>query len=427
MLTTFGRLLKQLWLLLALVVIAYAILVVVARELLPVINRYQPQISAWLSEQTGMEVRVGRLSGLWEGMTPLVSAEDLAVWAGDEEAQAVRVDSLSAELDMVASVLNRSPVWRTLEANRVRLELVEDEDGGWRLGGQPLGLGLDETDLRPLYQMLFYSRSLRIDSVILDVAFYSGARASFHARDIRIENSEGFHRATATLALEPGGAEAASFVFEGRGDPADSENFHGQGYLRLHRLNLDGAINTIANAWLPRATREEDRGDMALDLEFWFDWRDNSVVNGRGHFSAAELPLDRVSGLAPVEQVSADITAWFQPGRDWGFRLQDFRGRWRGEPLEPFNLQLRQQVGELWGELDLATDYVNLEVLARPGGEPGSGRGGGDPRRPQSSRVIAPRLPGVALRARASRLAAARRTGGGGSGLLARGPRRAGG
>src|SRR5690606_40364995 len=60
-----GRFFRYLWLALALLVILYALLVVAARELFPVVNRFQPQINAYLSQQTGMDFSIRQLQGLW--------------------------------------------------------------------------------------------------------------------------------------------------------------------------------------------------------------------------------------------------------------------------------------------------------------------------------------------------------------------------
>lgn len=356
--------LRTAWLVVAVLVIVYAVFVVSAREFLPVIHRYQPNINTYLSDKIGMEVDIENLSGLWQGTYPLVGADNFIIHSRESPGLAVAVHNVAVEIDLWRSLVNRSPVWGSLGVGSAEIHLVEDARGRWSLGGYPLGIS-DEGggDLSTLFRMLYYSRLLKIEQIVLHAAFYSGSQATLFARNIRIENSAGFHRAVASLALEPEGEEIAKFIFEGRGDPADRANFIAQGYLELKRINVDGALNTIASAWFPKQLSQIGVVEMDLDLKFWFDWFDGALKNGRGHLRATEIPWQWSKGTGPLHNVSADIGGWFAPGDSWGFSLVQLMGEWGGDAIEPFNMQFRQRVGERWGELELRASRLNLDLL----------------------------------------------------------------
>jgi len=346
----------------AFLVIVYAVVVVTAREMLPIINRYQPQINAYLSKNTGLDFTIDRLSGLWRGLTPSVELENVVIasLAGDEEA--LYIDRISAELNTAKTVTNLNPVWRNLTVGTARLSLKENEDGQWTLGGHPLGEG-GGGNLDTLKEMLYYSRLLHIDTLDMRVHYFSGAQSRVRARNIQIANSDDFHRVTGNLYLDSKDRESASFVFEGRGDPANVAEFKGQGYLNLERLNLEGSLSAVLARLFPRQVALV--GDVQTDfgLEFWFDWASGGLVKGRGTMAAEEIPLRWLADTSAVHNFSANFSAWFTPGEDWGFQVNNLKGEWHESSIEPLDFQLRQGVGRHWGNLELATSYLNLTVV----------------------------------------------------------------
>jgi uncharacterized protein (TIGR02099 family) len=358
-----GHFFRTLWLVTAVLVILYAVVIVAGRELLPVVNRYQPEINRYLTETTGLDFHVERLSGLWQGFTPSVALDHITITGADGESEALYINTLSAELDTVKSLFNMSPVWHKLRADRIRLHLVEDREGHWTIAGHPLG-GRGG-NLYYVNRMFYYSRLLRIDSLDLTVEFYSGARSEMTARNIQVDNSDGFHRITASLLVDGAQRNSASFIFEGQGDPADPEDFVGSGYLNLNQVNLTGSISNLLGRLFPEQLAEIGEVETDLDLEFWFGWQHNALVNGRGRLKASEIPLNWLQGSPPVTEFSASLTAWATPGEDWGFQLGDIRGQWRGAAIGPLAFSLRQGVGSRWGELDLTTSRVDLALLTR--------------------------------------------------------------
>ena len=355
-----GGVIKKLWLVAALAIIVAALIVALGRELLPLVNRYQPQLNAALSRQLGLEIRTGEILGRWRGLKPVIAVRELTVLDPTGE-QAIAIGRGSAQLDLLGSVLNLSPVWSALSVKDVKIILIEDAKGRWSVGGHRLGSG--QGGLALVQDLMFYTRDFTIDNAELVVRFYSGSEATFMASSVETENQGDFHRTVASLALARDGDEAAQLIFEGRGDPADSETFTGRGYLRLQRLNFADNISAIVSRWFPEQVARVGDIETDLDLAFWFDWRDNRLVDGRGTFAAAEVPLNWQHDVPPLRDLSAEISGWYDTGNDWGFALRGLRGTWGEQPIEPLDMQFRQRVGRRWGELDVAVDRVNLATL----------------------------------------------------------------
>ncbi len=243
--TIAGKSLRYLWLAFAVLVILYAILVVAGRELMPVIDRYQPRINAFLSDASGMDVDIGSLSGDWQAGRPLLNFRDVTIADPESGTPALTLDRLSAEINLLRTVTGGAPAWQELQAQTINVKLVEDEHGRCTLAGYPLGLSSGGTGLETMFDLLYHSRFLRIDQLVVDLSFYGGTDARFYARDLQVENAGGFHRTIASIALSREGQNIADFVFEGQGNPADTESFRGEGFLHLQRLNMEGSVPGI--------------------------------------------------------------------------------------------------------------------------------------------------------------------------------------
>ena len=358
-----GKLLNSLWLLVALVVIALAIVVAIGRELLPHANHYQSEVTRFLSARTGLKITTDSVQGTWTGLSPRLVANGLEISSPDGE-QAIVIDSATAQLDLLRSLASFAPVWRELEASGVVVTVVEDADGSWSVAGLPLGGG-DGRGFDSIRDLLVETRLLRIDEASVDLQFYSGAVARLRAPQTRIDNTGDFHRTVASLAVADSGDDTARLVFEGRGDVAGGGSFSGRGYIEIHRLNFDGNLSAIAQRWFPEQVARVGDIETDIDLALWFDWHNGGLVNGRGTLKAAEIPLNWVADAGSLTALEAEITSWYQPGKDWGVRLQNLQVNWGKEAVGPLNLEFRQRVGRRWGELDLAMDSLDLALTHR--------------------------------------------------------------
>lgn len=361
-----GAVTRKLWLLAALLIIGCAIVVATVRELLPVVDRFQPQIDAWLSARAGLAISTGQLGGEWSGLSPQMTVTDLVIAAPAGEEAAITIGRAVAELNLLKSLLGLTLAWERFEISDLRVAVTEDGNGQWSIAGHPLAGG-DGDGLARLRELIYYTGFLRLDRAVFEAHFYSGTQVNIYAPEVQIDNSGDFHRTVARLAMADN-EDVAQLILEGRGN-LGSADFVGKGYIQFKRINFDASLSAIAKRWFPQQVARVGEIDTEVDLSLWFDWREGGRMTGRGTLRAAELPLNWVADAGSLEQVEADVTAWYQPGRYWGLRLQNLGAQWAGEVVHPFTVQFRQRVGRRWGELNLAVDRVDLglaqDLLAR--------------------------------------------------------------
>ncbi|MEO8223373.1 MAG: DUF3971 domain-containing protein, partial [Gammaproteobacteria bacterium] len=134
----------------AAVLILLAMLVGLARLLLPLVPDYQDEIRRFASEATGFDIRFGRLSASWPLPGPEVRFTDVRIATRNTRRAVLDAGELSVGVDIWRLVLDRRlrPARITVSDASVRAE--RGPDGQWLINGVPL----DELLRRPDDQLL---------------------------------------------------------------------------------------------------------------------------------------------------------------------------------------------------------------------------------------------------------------------------------
>ena len=352
--------LRWLWMLAALAVIAYAALVALGRELLPRLDGLQPRLDSTLSQHLGAEVAVHGIDGDWTGLAPRlrVAAADFAPAPGAPHF--LQIEGLNAELDLLRSLLDGQPAWSDLSVRRLRIRLSETESG-WRLNG---GSATAAGAVGKLVAALLAGQRTRIDRVELTLHFRSGEEAVLGARGLLLENSGSFHRAGGKLSLA--GREFASLAAEWRAaDPVrDWRASRGRAHLKFSRLDLSGSLGILLRGFAPAWSRQLAPVDTPLDAELWLTADGDGRAELRGRLTAERLALAGPLSTEPLRDLNAEVTGWIEPGKDWGFQLQNLDFSWRDLQIEPVTLGFRQPLGIPGApRFRVAADHLELATL----------------------------------------------------------------
>ncbi len=359
----------------------YAVIVVIARQALPTLARYQPEINEFFSRQLGVELSTENIGGTWKGLTPrievsglrlgaatnVLSAIDPTGTAGKNVAETLYIAHLSAELDLLSSLFERDLVWHDLRLGEISIVLSEAFDGSWSVMGLPItGLGEDEESdkLAQSLRRILLNRFIHIEQLSAAVLFHSGIKAAVSFSDIKLETADDFHRLTAGFAFDDK-PSSAQLIIEGRGDVLDIHRFEGAGYLRLNRINFSGSLSSMVGRWFPKLVERIGDIESELTADIWLDSAEDGQINLVGRLKAEELPLSWAADLPPIKNLSAELTGWFKPRASWGARGQALDFDWAGIDIEPLNLSLSQRVDAKWSQLSLAASQLNLATLTR--------------------------------------------------------------
>lgn len=123
------------------VLIVVALMVGVANQLLPMVERHPDKIAAWLSARVGEPVNFSKAHGEWTRRGPRFILDDLHVGKGATE---LAIGRAQLQVAMYSGLLPGHPLTE-LKIRDLLLTLVQDADGRWKVVGLP-----GQTEVDPL-------------------------------------------------------------------------------------------------------------------------------------------------------------------------------------------------------------------------------------------------------------------------------------
>ena len=98
---------RALWTAALLMLLPLALYVAIGRMFIEGLETNQQQVVEQLRQRSGLEVSIGKLSGEWSALTPIIKIEKFALYNPQNKTEAVvLIDRAQARLDVVSSLLN---------------------------------------------------------------------------------------------------------------------------------------------------------------------------------------------------------------------------------------------------------------------------------------------------------------------------------
>lgn len=307
------------------------------RQLTANIDQFSSRAAQALSEQTGLEVSIGRLSSSWQWLNPAITATDIAAVNPETGEAVAELEYLRLRLDFLSSLMRFRIVFEDFEADGLSLTYIRPADTGFAspvedLLQSPQNVSDDLQKWFDIAGRWLSDPQVRITRV--SVALGDGKN---HLRHLDIPQLDllyrrGLFQASGRAMQSGTTTQLASFALVGqhffRGD------FTGQLYLDIDSGRLfDGLLDDVS--W--RGVRLEgfDLGGRA-----WLTFEQGKLhqVQGRVQTPYLQLGVNHQS-LAPLE----DIQARFGWKRGQAVMLQQLQWRWAGDVVQPFSFRIQPQ------------------------------------------------------------------------------------
>lgn len=342
------------------VIVATVMLILMGRQTIGELDRYRSDIQLLIASNIGMEVDLGELRGEWPRLVPIVEIANLAISDGEKKS----VLSLSegrADLDLVKTLRYATPIWRELAIKQLSVNFAEDADGRWNLQGFN---SQADTDLAYITQPFLLSRLIHIQSLSINLHFFSGKTEEILGEDMLIENEPDFHRAQLSLKFAEDDLPAY-FILEGQGDPNDRDTFFADGYLRFEQLNISKPLEGLTKSLMPEVFANLSESDIEVGGEVWVDIHPGGALDFAGHLSASYLPLNWLADVPPFKDFESQITGWFTPGLNWGVQANGLSFNWADIQIESLDMVIQQSLGSNWQIFDITVNQLDLELLSK--------------------------------------------------------------
>ena len=295
-----------------------AVVVGLGRQFTPAISDHHAAIESRLTAAIGVPVRVARVTGSWQGMTPFFLIETLQL------RDPVRPD---VTLLQIPRIELRPSLWRSLLALEPRVDLrvsgldihlEQLPDGRVRLRELASLARSDPEAARRAVELALRQPLLAVDDSRLELALQGYPVLQLHHLSVANRNEGGRHRLAGEVLIDSvRHPVAVNMTLEG--DPVDWRQGRLSIWLSLPSLQLD--------AWLPKAQvagiglREVQGGG-----EFWLHFMQGRLMAVQSRPVLEQAVFSSRLGEHVLQGVHGEL-AWMRAAGEWRLSAQHLAAR----------------------------------------------------------------------------------------------------
>ena len=323
------RLRRNLWNLVALLIIVAALGAGVVQLGLPWLVRNPQRVEQWLSVRLERPVTIGQVSSRWLRGGPELSLQDVVIGAKAESGTSLHLDRAALALNLFAP-FQRNGAWNEFRLSGLKLDLVHQIDGTWSVRGLdlPASPANQGDGLGALGALVLDNLQVRLDdpqhSLQLDLA----------ASELRLVNRSAGPRILGTLRRVGSDNPPLNIVIDTSPDHRSGKAWLGGKALDLATLTHDLPLDDIRI--------EKARG--AVDA--WATWNEGALHEMSVRFDLTDVRMQRtdVDALPAVDLDALAGVARFRLDADgWDIDVADWRLARPGQALsEPARFAMRR-------------------------------------------------------------------------------------
>lgn len=317
------RLTRYLWITFASLVILLAVLVTLARVLLPYLEGYRATLEARVSAYLGQPVAIERLDVRLLGLTPSVIFNKVTLKSSVGGEAIAHFEEIRIGLDLYGSLRSRAPVLSELVVRGAQIAVVRRSDGSYAVQGM---VALPRGDAQPapsatLGSWLLSQGRLAVRDSSLEWRDEVRKRSlRFEQVSIELVNSGERHRLNGFVELPEGGGKELRIAVDIEGNPLEGNAWGGRIYAKAEELRPFYWLPLI-DANLPQLTLKS--GEISTEL--WSVWEQGALVRSEGDFLVRNA-LMQSAQAEPVtlQELSAELR-WQRQPQGWELDLQRMR------------------------------------------------------------------------------------------------------
>jgi len=315
-----------------LLLVLTATLNVVARVSLPMLASYKGSLESRLGQYLGTPVTIGSLSLAWEGVGPVIKADDVSIIESD--ARLVSVRSVLLDVNLARSILAGGPAINELTLVGADLYLEYSGAGEFTMHGMPLeksgeansettGSAAATAGLNGLSWLTKARRVGLLDTHITLIDVTNGRRLNIQELNLRAENRGDSHQLRLDLSLPGSLGQRMEAGMDFKGSGVQLSETRGQFYINADSLNMNGWRELLSDSLRRRSAT--GNGDARLDadgsLELWGKWLEGEVTSARGNLAVTDLVS--VEQQAPLFERLAFDLAYRNTNPGWKLKAKN--------------------------------------------------------------------------------------------------------
>ena len=267
------------WILLVTTVISLAVVLSVARVLLPYMSDYKSELETVASRQIGHKVEIGNLDAGWRGVSPVLALEDVRLTSQSAEKIPLTIREVHVALDIWQSLLSRKWVTRSIELVGMQLMLYRTIDGHWSM----TGTAQDQDNVSLDLLLRQYRVSLQGSQVTWVDQMQGGLTRIFHHVDALLINEGNNHRFSVQTELPASLGKSLQVIGQLSGSGNIPAQWSGRIYCKADEFQLRHWLH-----WFPDFPVKV-QGQLSSEL--WGNWSGQELTGITGQINGQALNL----------------------------------------------------------------------------------------------------------------------------------------
>lgn len=265
---------NKLWLTIAVLLVAAAILLSLARVALPYADRYKTEIEDIVLAQYGQPIDIGELSATWTLNGPALLLKDVTLVNQETDRISFVLGETRAQLNFWDSLLGWQIIFDDFEL--VRIELDIHNQGSQELPSLPLLEAIERLLFEQLAQFRVEESVIRLHHPEHDVRVIS-------IQDLSWLNRNGRRQGVGRFNIPDVTANYLDFIIDLNSNVG--EPLAGSLYVEASHLDI--------SPWISQLTQTAELKRAEFNLRGWLDFADGQFTQGQVHFDENRLEWTR--------------------------------------------------------------------------------------------------------------------------------------
>lgn len=318
---------NKLWLVLAILLVALALLLSAARMALPHLENYRLSIEQTILKQYGQEVKIGALNAKWTHQGPTLVLEKVTLATDKNVPFALELGEIQVALSFWHTVWNRQLVFEEFVLNDLVVDLYQQENNSQDF---PLIDALEKLLLQQL-------EHFEIKNSTLNFYTLDGRMSTIRIEGLRWLNRDGTRQATGRFSIPDVTANHLNFIAEF--DSKSARAVTGSLYVEASRLDI--------SPWLTQFIQTADLDRAEFNLRGWVDFDQMQFVSGQVDFGTNHFAWRHDES---AHSLTTNPTRWLLTPQEQGWLMNS----------EPLTVHLDEQT---WQIAEVAWEYKAGEHL----------------------------------------------------------------
>ena len=324
------------WTSFAIAVIFIAVLLSVARMLLPLVDEYRGEIESWLSVELDRQLKIGGITADWKGLYPKLVVSEVSLLSEDGKESWLDIEEIRVSVNVLSLLSVGQVETGVINIVGTSISLEHHDDGGYSMNGVRMGKG-------NLRSWLFSRKHISIldsEFILKDPRVGEGT-FEFKDASILLENIGLHHQIRGLLSLPDQEGRNLSFVLDIFGDIQDepetlNSKFYAEG---------DALFGPWLRKWGFRSLKF-NAGEAKFHI-----WAGGSLKQLK--WVEGDIGLHDIDwSILPKENVDKEQASGVSGGQ--GYKLSKVSGNffWKAEPdgwsLDVEQFDFSREIAQAW-------------------------------------------------------------------------------